>query len=299
MEAQRTLQGKSMFGSQTLSGRASSASYGFGSSTRGHANRLYIGEGHAKTSVISCTPGPCYDLQGSNGNQADSGKNTPPQWQFGTASRFGSAKRASKNPGPGTYENVSGFGRQGLSNRSTNPLYGFGTVNREMAGKVFISPQHASSSFGRASPGPAAMYQREGGLRGAKYGFGTDERFNRLARELSDAADLPGPGSYDDKGIMGEQTSSRLATEPAFGFGTSNREHISKVFVSDMHARASGSSNMGNFSPSPNAYTLNNGIGVQPTTRGRSAPTWGFGTASRFKDGAYETGSPGPGAYAI
>jgi len=136
-------------------------------------------------------------------------------------------------------------------------------------------------------------------MSGSKYGFGTEERFGRAAKSLGDSAEAPGPGSYDDKGILGEQASSKLRTESAFGFGSSNREHISKVFVSDMHARAAGTSNNGNFSPSPNAYTLTNGIGVQPTSRGRSAPSWGFGKQSRFAAGAYETGSPGPGAYAI
>lgn len=288
-----------MFGTQPVSNRRSSAAYGFGSSTRGHANKLFIGEGHAKSSNISCTPGPCYELGGSTGTQSDSGKPTPPQWQFGTAGRFSSPRSTRRgSPGPGQYENASGFSRQALSNRASFPRYGFGTVDRDMAGKVFISPAHSSSSFGRASPGPAAMYQRESGMAGSKYGFGTEERFGRVARQLGDAAEAPGPGSYDDKGVLGEQASSKVSTVASFGFGSSNREHISRVFVSDMHARAAGTSNNGNFSPSPNAYTLTNGIGVQPTSRGRSAPSWGFGTGSRFRAGAYETGTPGPGAYA-
>ena len=139
LNATQSLQGKSMFGAQSLSNRRSSASYGFGSSTRGHANRLFIGESHAKTSNISCTPGPCYDLQGATGSQADSGKSSPPQWQFGTAGRFSSERTTRRgSPGPGAYENASAFGRQGLSNRSSFPLYGFGTVDREMAGKVRV-----------------------------------------------------------------------------------------------------------------------------------------------------------------
>ena len=42
--------------------------------------------------------------------------------------------------------------------------------------------------------------------------------------QLGDASGLPGPGSYDDKGTLGSQRSSRLTTQPAFGFGSSNRE---------------------------------------------------------------------------
>ena len=39
-------------------------------------------------------------------------------------------------------------------------------------------------------------------------------------------------------------------------------------------------------------------IGSQPSTRGKTAPGWGFGKANRFRDN-YDTGTPGPGAYAI
>jgi len=294
--AQRSLQGKSMFGSQTLSNRSTAPSHGFGSGTRSHAAKLFAGSEHAKTSSVSCTPGPCYEISSSMGTQSDGGKQSPAMWQFGTADRFNGSPRK-RSPGPGSYENAGAFGKQGLSNRSTFPRYGFGTVDRDMASKVFISPAHAASTYGKASPGPAAMYNKEGLAPGPKYGFGTDERFNRLARELGDASGLPGPGSYDDKGTLGSQRSSRLTTQPAFGFGSSNREHIAKVFVSDMHSKSAGNS-YSTYSPGPNAYSLTPSVGVQSTSRGRSAPSWGFGTASRFKNGAYETGSPGPGAYA-
>jgi len=288
-----------MFGSQPLSTRPSPANYGFGSSTRNHRNRLYIGEMYAKTSNISCTPGPCYETQGSMASQADSGKLSTPQWQFGTSQRFASPRSTlSGTPAPGTYESASSFQRQSLSQRTSFPRFGFGTVDRDMAAKVFISPSHASSSFGRSSPGPAAPYMRETGLAGYKFGFGTEERFGRTARQLHDAAESPGPGSYEDKGVLGQQSSSKLDTVASFGFGSSTREHVARVFCNDMMARASGRSGMGNFTPGPPAYNIPNGIGIQPTSRGRSAPSWGFGKDRRYKDNTYETISPGPGAYA-
>ena len=148
MEAQRTLQGKSMFGDQTLSNRRSAPSHGFGSSTRGHANKVFMGSEHAKTSSLSCTPGPCYEMGSSCGSQGDSGKVSPPQWRFGTANRFGSQIRK-LTPGPGTYENATSFGRQGLSQRSSFPRYGFGTVDRDMASKVRLQ----SRPFFRARGG--------------------------------------------------------------------------------------------------------------------------------------------------
>jgi len=291
------MQRKSMFGTQELSSRRTAPAHGFGSSTRNHASKVFMGPEHAKTSSISCTPGPCYEAAGACGDQHDSGKTSPPQWCFGTADRFSTGPRK-RTPGPGTYENVGAFGKQDLSNRSTFPLYGFGTVDRGMAQKVFISSAHAASTYGQSSPGPAAMYTKAGGLAGPKYGFGTDERYQRRDRHLNDETELPGPGAYSSDSLVGgTQRSSRLTTQPAFGFGSSNREHSSRIFVSDLHAK-SGGSNAYNTSPGPAVYSLNSSIGTQTTTRGKSASSWGFGKATRFDNKAYATDTPGPGSYA-
>ena len=90
---------------------------------------------------------------------------------------------------------------------------------------------------------------------------------------------------------------SARSTEPAFGFGSSDREHSARCFVSDLHSKSSG----GAFgaSPGPGVYTPASSIGVQATSRGKSAPSWGFGKASRFKGAFADNGTPGPGAYAI
>jgi hypothetical protein len=162
--------------------------------------------------------------------------------------------------------------------------------------QVFISPAHASSAYGQGSPGPAALYHKAGGLAGPKYGFGTDDRFNRLGRQLSDASMLPGPGSYSSDSTLGSQHSSRLTTQPAFGFGSSNREHAAKIFLSDLHSKSGGSSAYVT-SPGPGVYNAASSVGRQATSRGRSAPTWGFGKASRFNDRTYMTDTPGPGSY--
>jgi len=293
--ATATLTGKSMFGTQELSSRRTAPSHGFGSSTRNHASKVFMGPEHAKTSSLSCTPGPCYETAVACGSQADSGKLSSAQWCFGTAERFAASPRK-RTPGPGAYENAGAFGKQGLSNRSTFPLYGFGTVDRAMASKVFISPGHAASAYGQSSPGPAALYHKAGGLAGPKYGFGTDDRFQRLGRQLSDASELPGPGSYSSDSTLGSQRSSRLTTQPAFGFGSSNREHTAKIFLSDLHAKSGGASAYVT-SPGPGVYSAASSVGRQATSRGRSAPTWGFGKATRFNDRTYVTDTPGPGSY--
>ena len=51
------------------------------------------------------------------------------------------------------------------------------------------------------------------------------------------------------------------------------------------------------YSPGP-CYSLTSSVGAQPSTRGRTAPGWGFGKSNRFAV-ARDTGTPGPGAYAI
>ena len=176
------------------------------------------------------------------------------------------------------------------------------------------------------------MYSKAGGLHGPRYGFGTDDRFNRLGRQLSDASELPGPGSYSGNSTFGSQRSSRLTSQPMFGFGSSTRDHSARLFVSDMHAKSGAAVTAKG--PGPGVYSLNSSIGTQvrpsrdlahappprasrthpnpkrhphpcchpccaqATSRGHSAPSWGFGKASRFDGRAYTTDTPGPGSYA-
>ena len=149
---------------------------------------------------------------------------------------------------------------------------------------------------GLARP-PRRAYHKAGGLAGPKYGFGTDDRFQSLARKLTDSSEAPGPGSYSLDTTLGSQSSSRMTTQPKFGFGSSNRHHAERVFISSLHAKASPSAS--SVSPGPSVYSPASSIGRQATSRGRSAPTWGFGRANRFDAKTYTTDTPGPGSYAI
>jgi hypothetical protein len=90
-------QGKSMFGQQPISQRRSSPSYGFGTGTRGHAAKVFMGPEHAKTYNygISTRHGVPYNAIDAVGPQQDSGKNSPPVWNFGTAERFRNTGRQS------------------------------------------------------------------------------------------------------------------------------------------------------------------------------------------------------------
>ena len=148
--------GKSMFGPQVLSQRHSAAAHGFGSSTRAHASKLFIGGEHAKLSSAqnSDTPGPHYATLGSVGTQAEGGKPSPPTWKLGKADRFVHDRYAARfqgaSPGPGTYNHGSSVGRQPFSTNTTFPKYGFGTGGRTHTAKLFIS-QESPGHFGSLS----------------------------------------------------------------------------------------------------------------------------------------------------
>ena len=167
----RSMRTKSMFGAQALSTRPSAANWGFGTSTRAQQARVFAGGLAAAKSVDPSIPGPRYNLPNPVGTQ----------YTFGTQARFGVPGRrsaaAAHSPGPGAYDNTSSVGRQIYSTNTSFPRYGFGTADRAIASRVFISPQHAEcGSFGRSSPGPASINNCYGGMGSAshKFGFGTD-----------------------------------------------------------------------------------------------------------------------------
>ena len=75
----QTMRGKSMFGEQPLSTRASAANHGFGTSTRAHQAKLFAGGLAAAKSVDPSTPGPRYHLPNHVGTR----------YSFGSQKRFG------------------------------------------------------------------------------------------------------------------------------------------------------------------------------------------------------------------
>lgn len=91
---------RSMFGEQAASRRRSAPSFGFGSSTRNQAAKVFLSSDHAKLSTPGFSPGPsAYTLKAAVGTQADGRKASSPQWVFGTNDRFSFGKRSDQNPG--------------------------------------------------------------------------------------------------------------------------------------------------------------------------------------------------------
>jgi len=292
--------------------RASPPSYSFGHGKRDIRKQQYMGACFDKSSASSSiSPAPdTYELQESVGRQSSSGKPSMAQWRFGTGDRSGRhhPDYSDRTPGPGAYSEHSSVGRQTLSKRPSSAIYGFGTMERKHGAKMFISQMHNLAAGPTVSPGPAGTsremsdpnYLRRNRPVSAQHTFGTQLRGVRWAGELG-----PGPGDYKIKDrTFGQQHVSRRETAPAFGFGSSDRDTQAKVFVSQ--AMAENPSTVANsLSPGP-AYMGASGIGKQKLTRGRSAPSWGFGTAPRFKGNGGMRSSPGsasadvtpgPGAY--
>lgn len=93
---------RSMFGDQVYSKRRSAPMFGFGSSTRNQAAKVFLSAEHAKLSTPGLnSPGPsAYTLRASVGYQADGRKASSPQWVFGSSDRFmASGSKGIQNPG--------------------------------------------------------------------------------------------------------------------------------------------------------------------------------------------------------
>lgn len=192
------------------------------------------------------------------------------------------------------------FGDQSSSRKRTSPAFGFGSSGRAHQAKVFMSPEHAKMNYGQVSPGPSAYSLKSavGTQPNSKkpsypsWVFGTADRFVYEKRAMT----TPGPGAYHQQSAFGGQSNSRRQSMPLFGFGSSGRQHTSKVFVSEDHAK---NNNFGMASPGPNVYNSKTSVGRQDQSKNTSAPSWVFGSASRFKYDHVKRAAttPGPGAY--
>ena len=201
----------------------------------------------------------------------------------------------------------STFGDQPLSVKKSSPAFGFGKSSRDVAQKVFVSQEHTIKSHaGRGSPGPAVymMPPSVGGKQpdGRKvdppvWGFGTANRFRPMSAPV-----VPAPGHYDDpikNSAIGPQTLGRrgkvTVSAPIYGFGTAERKHVRKVFVSHNHQRVDM---FGMSSPGPATYAMKSTMGKQDESVAETLPSWVFGGAKRTPVEAGRA-SPGPAAYTL
>lgn len=176
-----------------------------------------------------------------------------------------------------------------MSPALTQAMYGSGYASspREMAARSmsvsgYPSPRPMSSARSMSSPRPMSA--------------------GSMSPRTSSGAFSPRSPAYSDRLSRVGGTRSTLGPQayrrqsPSYGFGTSNRSHVSRMYVSAELAAKS----MSTETPGPGAYSHS----VSPLIRGRqsisshtSPPSFGFGTAARFKEKRDST--PGPGSYVI
>ena len=199
------------------------------------------------------------------------------------------------------------LGPQMNSKKRSPPAYGFGSGTREQQGKVFVSQEHAAIAGPGpgGSPGPAVYnYRASVGPQviGTKessplWTFGTEDRFAAQDRETGMtkyAVAVPGAGTYDvGLGVGQPQPESTKETVPAYGFGTSTRAHMDKVFSTP---EAALTKLYGRASPGPATFMLNPSVGKQVLSVKEAQPSWVQGTEKRFAKSA-ASWVPAPGHY--
>ena len=92
-------------GVQTLSYRETEPEFGFGTSTRDGANKVFLGKEQSKVFFGRESPGPASlgpTAFGGTGRMVQSTKSTAPVATFGNAGRAGG--EMSQTPGPGSYD---------------------------------------------------------------------------------------------------------------------------------------------------------------------------------------------------
>ena len=190
-------------GKQTQSKAVTEGSFGFGTSTRDHAEKVFIGKEQAKVFFGMESPGPAaYKVSSGVGKQPESRNTTEPGF---TIPRGGRGKdvdmeRARKLPGAGQYRTVDGVGAQPRSENRTAPKYGFGTSSRDGANKVFLGKEQAKVFLGLESPGPASLGPKAFGGTGKQLlstrASAPKATFGTGVRGSYDVNANPGPGAY-------------------------------------------------------------------------------------------------------
>lgn len=305
---------RTTLGPQVSSKRATAPSYGFGSGTRETQERVFISHEHASLSSggVARSPGPAvYSHRPSVGVQVDGAKESAPLWAFGTEERFAPPnKSTADNPAPGHHGTQSGIGIQVDSKKASLPLYGFGSSTREQQEKVYVDQEHSAVGYGKASPGPCTYmlnpavgkqvlsYGPSGFARSVKNGSQPTWVFGKAERLMvAKSTNMPGPGAYEIATAVGVQASSTKRSLPRFGFGTSTRENVAKVYISAEHEKVMPG---GRDVPGPGQYPAQNMTGSRiASSRQATGSAWGFGTSKRFSDASKRAGDPGPGQYVI
>ena len=166
----------------------------------------------------------------------------------------------------------SSLGKQASARFRSAPDYGFGTMERAQADKVFISKEMEGDKFGQGSPGPVYAPKAVDGHyhTPSAYSFGASHRYAFASMKRSGAT-IPGPGQYTLNGSVAKQADSQKHSYSSWKFGTSTRADQAKVFVSPAHAKS-----VTEFidSPGPSAYGHKGSIGTQANSTKNSSGSY-------------------------
>jgi hypothetical protein len=191
-------------------------------------------------------PGPgAYKIESAFGKQAKSKCKTNSTPKFGTSKRGQYSKtyigkeQAAKQPSKYTEQvgisHVSSIGKQSMSRKKSNPSVGFSKSSRFFRSNSSDPTKNVKFSVGQSSMSKQAVSTKKSS---PSFGFGGSKRnaYNQqyLSKE-SQAKMISKTTANCDFSLgqrgMGKQSDSRKKTKPAFGFGTSQRGHSSKLYV--------------------------------------------------------------------
>lgn len=304
---------RSMLGDQPSSSKKSAPMYGFGTSSRATAAKVFVSQEHTALATAGLhSPGPAVYLLPSSvgGKQPDGRKADPPVWGFGTSQRFRPKSapiapngHAGNNPGPGHYGlPPASVGPQVLARMATAPLVGFGTAERKNVKKVFITTEHMKIDMhGMESPGPGAGYQIASTM-GKQVHSTADSPPTWIFGSASRPKDQPGlagpgPAGYTLPQSVGAQPDSRKPRAATPGFGASTRDIRAMIYLGPEQEKGAH----GRLSPGPFAkYQMTDAVGRQVASTKATASGAAFGKASRWASYERElkkNSTPGPGAY--
>ena len=176
---------------------------------------------------------------------------------------------------------------QDLNMRRCAPSYGFGAASRDTANKLFISQQHTLSIMhGRESPGPARYKAMPHTVSVPRFAAGHRFLFcGKLDKK-------PPPGAYRIPSLLDpKQPDGSHANAPMWTMGSSTRDQMKNVFVSQQHTMTIRA---GTQSPGP-IYDLPKTVGgKQPNARVRDTPSYTIAGKARTPVDARGCKAPGP-----
>mmetsp|Transcript_35822 Transcript_35822/g.102949 ORF Transcript_35822/g.102949 Transcript_35822/m.102949 type:complete len:315 (+) Transcript_35822:67-1011(+) len=203
--------------------------------------------------------------------------------------------------------------------KETMPAFSFGTASREVSGKkVFISKRHEARKAPMISPGPVYNPPSYIGS-GPKFGFGTDDqRKHPKAKYPESSVDLTG-GVVDSQGVkfhntkgvhfgtegrLSHKNAEIIRVHPASALGAESpgaleyspdeKKVASKPPEYSFGPNSPPQNPTGKVVPriplpltgtprtlGPGSHSQPSGMGLQPHSARSTAPSWGFGSASK------------------